>query len=71
MTENKVCELLERCGFFLKFCPIRLHSDPDLKNFIETFCKNVIKSETCQHKIYYKLNNENPPDNMSPGGKFL
>ena len=65
---SRKCELLETCGFFLKFT-----SDMEVikKGWIYMYCDDRYMSDQCLRKIFRQKTGVAPPDNMTPTGIFM
>lgn len=61
------CELLEKCGFFVKFSN---SMELACKGFIARYCKGP-EMHTCERKKYRQEHGAPPPDNMLPSGKMI
>ncbi|MEZ5070267.1 MAG: hypothetical protein R2751_04675 [Bacteroidales bacterium] len=64
---NKECELLEKCGFFLKYCNSKSLA---CKGFISQYCKGDLMSE-CKRLQYRKAHGSPPSDDMMPTGQII
>ncbi len=61
------CELLSRCGFFIKYCQTK---DLACKGFMRMYCKGD-KQEECKRKIFRKQHGKPPSDDMLPSGQMI
>ncbi len=64
MTE---CELLEKCGFFKKYCKSK---DLACKGFMNIYCRGE-KQKICKRRIYRKEHGVPPSDDMLPSGQMI
>lgn len=63
----KDCELLDKCGFFIKYSESK---DLACKGFMLMYCKGD-KQEQCKRKIYREQNGKPPSDDMLPSGQLI
>ena len=61
------CELLEKCGFFIKFCDSKSLA---CRGFISQYCKGEKMAE-CKRMEYRKQNGKPPADDMMPNGMMI
>ena len=61
------CELLERCGFFLK---PRESLDLACRGFVKSYCRGPLMDE-CRRKAYRREHGTPPPDDMLPTGQTM
>ncbi|MBI5014894.1 MAG: hypothetical protein HZB55_05305 [Deltaproteobacteria bacterium] len=64
----QMCELLDRCGFFINF---KGNSEVVKRGWIKVYCDNSEASERCERKKIRKQTGKPPVDNMTPTGKLL
>lgn len=64
MTE---CELLNRCGFFLKY---QASLDLACRGFIKSYCKGPLMND-CQRKAFRDKHGVPPDDDMLPTGQMM
>jgi hypothetical protein len=61
------CELLEKCGFFMKY---QKSKELECRGFINQYC-NGPKQNECKRKEYRYKNGVPPSDEMMPTGQML
>ena len=61
------CELLEKCGFFLKY---RNTLNLACRGFIKTYCEGE-KMDECKRKAYRLQHGQAPADDMMPSGQMM
>ena len=61
------CELLEQCGFFLKY---RGTLNLACRGFIQTFCEGE-RMDECKRKEYRLKHGTPPDDDMMPTGQMI
>lgn len=61
------CELLDRCGFFLKH---QASLDLACRGFIKSYCKGPLMDD-CMRKAYRKEHGTPPDDDMLPTGQMM
>lgn len=61
------CELLDRCGFFLKYQDTL---NLACRGFIKTYCKGP-KMDECERKKYRRAHGAPPADDMLPTGQMM
>lgn len=64
MTE---CELLENCGFFLRY---QESQDMACRSFIKSYCRGE-KMDVCGRKKYRTRHGAPPTDDMMPTGQLI
>lgn len=62
------CELLDKCGFFLKFTT---NQEVIKQRWVTLYCEDKGTSELCKRKIIRLSTGEPPADNMAPTGRLL
>ncbi|MDC7126425.1 MAG: hypothetical protein PQJ46_12710 [Spirochaetales bacterium] len=62
------CSNREKCGFYLNY---KEHSEVIKNNWIEDFCNNAEKSESCEKKMLEESTGQPLPDHFTPTGKVL
>jgi len=61
------CELLDKCGFFLKY---RETLNLACRGFIQTFCEGE-RMDECKRKEYRLKHGTPPADDMMPSGQMV
>lgn len=61
------CDLLDICGFFLKYSS---RQSAACDAFVQEYCRGE-KQDRCKRKVYRKAQGKVPPDNMLPVGGML
>lgn len=61
------CELLDKCGFFLKY---QDSLDLACRGFIKTYCKGG-KMDLCARKKHRAEHGAPPDDDMMPSGQMM
>ena len=61
------CDLLDKCGFFLKY---RETLNLACRGFIKTYCKGP-KMDECKRKEYRLQHGQPPEDDMLPSGQLM
>ena len=61
------CELLPRCGFFLKYQDTL---DLACRGFVRSFCKGPKQTE-CARRLYRVEHGCPPDDDMMPSGQMI
>lgn len=64
---KKECELLEKCGFFLKY---RNYDNEACEELIAIYCKGSMMDE-CKRKEYLDKHGGPPSDDMLPDGEMI
>ena len=65
---SEQCNQLKQCEFFNRF---QGNLDVLKDGWIEGYCNNLEKSETCERNKIFKKTGMLPPDNVTPTGSVI